>query len=58
MDHESIVGGAAHVELDAVRAQLARPLEGGERVLALDGGGAAMGDDRGHAAMLSDRWTR
>ena len=48
MDHESVVGGAAHVELDAVRSQLAGPPEGGERVLALDGGGPAVGDDRGH----------
>jgi hypothetical protein len=50
--HEDPVGGAPDVELDAVRAQLDRSLEGGHRVLPLDPGRAPVGDDRGHSGTV------
>ena len=46
---EHTVGGAAHVELDPVGAEVRGDAEGLERVLAGPSAGAAMGEDEGSA---------
>ena len=53
-DDEHAVRRRLDVELDEVRAELDRPLERGQRVLALLGGRAAMRDDPGHPTSDAD----
>jgi len=58
VDHEHVVGGAPHVELDAVGAQLAGALEGGKGVLGRGRGRAAVAENEratGHRLLRSRR---